>query len=84
MKLPQGYTDLGCRITPHSSSSTTAPFVCKLKKALYGLKQALRQWFSKLSNTLLQLGYTQSKSDYSFFVKTTSESITLILIYVDD
>ena len=31
-----------------------------------------------------RFGYHQSKADYSLFTKTTSASITLVLIYVDD
>lgn len=48
------------------------------------MKQAPRQWFSKLSITLPQMDYKQSKTDPSLFTFHTSSSITLILIYVDD
>lgn len=58
--------------------------VCRIKKSLYGLKQACRQWFNKLSNTLMSLGYQQSKNDYSLFTKKSSTNITIIVVYVDD
>ncbi|KAL3376952.1 hypothetical protein AABB24_003396 [Solanum stoloniferum] len=59
--------------------------VCRLLKSLYGLKQASRQWNQKLTNALMQSGFTQSKLDYSLFTKTNSTGdIVIILIYVDD
>lgn len=85
MKLPRGYSNLGSRITVNMLlPSASANLVCKLKKSLYGLRQAPRTWFDKLSSTLLQMDFKQSKTDYSLFSKHSSNSITLILVYVDD
>ncbi|XP_028059334.1 uncharacterized protein LOC114263037 [Camellia sinensis] len=58
--------------------------VCKLQKALYGLKQAPRTWFSIFSKFLLSQGFCLSHSDSSLFVRKTSSTITIILIYVND
>ncbi|KAJ8774429.1 hypothetical protein K2173_016875 [Erythroxylum novogranatense] len=48
------------------------------------MSPAIRQWFSKLTSTLLSLGYNQSASDYSLFVHTKDASLTFLLVYVDD
>jgi len=48
------------------------------------LKQASRQWFSKLSTALLDLGFSQSKADYSLFTKAQDSLFIGLLVYVDD
>ncbi|KAK2387518.1 cysteine-rich RECEPTOR kinase [Trifolium repens] len=76
MTIPPGYK------LAHSASSSTK--VCKLNKSIYGLKQASRQWYSKLSDSLISLGYSHSNADYSLFTKTCNNKFTALLIYVDD
>lgn len=72
MELPPGY------------SNGDSKKVCRIKKSLYGLKQASRQWYSKLSKFIIEQGYIQSKADYSLFTKSTGNSFTAVLVYVDD
>ncbi|KAG8503082.1 hypothetical protein CXB51_000899 [Gossypium anomalum] len=71
-------------LLPPSFNSSTPNKVCKLQKSLYGLKQASRQWFSKLTSALTSLGYIQSSSNFSLFVKKDVASFTALLVYVDD
>src|SRR5688572_23357200 len=71
MKVPEGFPN-------HHNQ------VCRLKKALYGLKQASRQWFAKLVHELHSQGYSQSKNDYSLFLKKSEAHIIIAAVYVDD
>lgn len=76
MSLPKGLN------LPHSNTITTK--VCKLQKSIYGLKQASKQWYAKLSDSLITIGFKPSTADYSLFTKTNDSSFTTLLIYVDD
>nr|KYP65448.1 Retrovirus-related Pol polyprotein from transposon TNT 1-94 [Cajanus cajan] len=58
--------------------------VCKLQRSLYGLKQASRQWYARLSSFLTSHGYKQCSADYSLFLKHGFNSLTALLVYVDD
>ena len=57
--------------------------VCQLQRSLYGLKQAPKEWFVKLTNFLLSLGFSDSKTDSSLFFKY-HRNTHFFLIYVDD
>jgi hypothetical protein len=72
MALPEGF---------FSKNETK---VCKLKKSLYGLKQAPRMWNEKLVSVLISLGFSQSKCNYSMFIKTSDLLFIVLLVYVDD
>ena len=77
MKLPPGYVDRkGDSLPPNA--------VCKLLKSLYGLKQASRQWFLKFSTTLTHLGFTQTFSDHTCFLKIIDSLFLCVIVYVDD
>ena len=75
MSIPKGYVHDG--VLPPNA-------VCKLNKSLYGLKQSSRQWFAKLSSTLLRIGFQQSPNDHSLFIRRTSTTFLALLVYVDD
>jgi len=72
-------------MTPFAGLTLSHPTqVSKLRKYLYGLKQTSRQWNSKLTQIVIQLGYVQSIIDHSLFICTNNHSFIALLIYVND
>ena len=84
MTLPRLYSSRLSFVSQWSTEKIFFNIVHKLPQSLYDLKQEPQKWYSKLSSTLLTLGFTQSKADYSLVLKDTSTFITVILVYVDD
>ena len=73
MKAPPGF-----------SSDFTPGERYKLNKAFYGLKQSPRAWFRRFTTAMTKLGYKQSNSDHTLFLKRKNDRITCLIIYVDD
>jgi histone deacetylase 1/2 len=69
---------------PAGFEASDKSLVCKLHKSLYGLKQAPRAWYERLTQTLLQMGFTASKCDPSLLVLHQQGACIYVLIYVDD
>lgn len=59
--------DVYMKLPPDLKVPNRNNLLCQLNRSIYSLKQASRQWNQKLTRTLINLGYTQSKSDYSLF-----------------
>ena len=74
MKLPLSYS--------HPPGFPNRVF--RLRRELYGLKQAHRAWFAKFSSTISQHGFSSSSFDTTLFLRWSSHSITILLLYVDD
>lgn len=68
----------------HPASQSSPPQVCNFHKSIHVLKQSISQWYSKISQTLLTLGYIQSEVDHSLYIKFDNISFTTFLVYVDD
>jgi hypothetical protein len=58
--------------------------VCRLQKALYGLKQSPRAWFDRFSAVVLGYGFQRSTSDHSIFVRHSSNSTIVLIVYVNN
>lgn len=58
--------------------------VCKLKKSLYRLKQSLRTWYQKINLFFTNEGFCRSQVDHSLYIKQLSESLLMVIIYIDD
>ncbi|KAE8712826.1 L-type lectin-domain containing receptor kinase S.6 [Hibiscus syriacus] len=80
--LPPTRKAIGCF---KQRSEDGKELVCCLKKALYRLRQAPRAWFETLRKFLVEnLNFVASKADSSMFIRNSSCSQVLLMVYVDD
>jgi hypothetical protein len=56
----------------------------RLKKYLYGLKKTLMEWYAKMDSYLLSQNFVCFKSDPNVYMLRMTDSLILILLYVDD
>jgi hypothetical protein len=68
---------------PHGFMQDSS-LVCQLKKSLYGLKQAPRAWYAKMNSYLLSQNFVRCKSDPNVYMLRTTDSLLLLVLYVDD
>jgi hypothetical protein len=59
-------------------------YVCKMKTDLYGLKHAPRSWYYRLDKFLQDKGFKKGTVDSNLYIKTESDDLLVVLIYVDD
>lgn len=70
---------------PEGMSENKNDKVISLKRSIYGLKTSSKSWYTTLDDTIIQLGFTQSKADRClYYQKMPNQSIALLLVYVDD
>lgn len=80
-----GFVEEELYMQPPLGYNVPPGMVCRLKRSIYGLRQAARQWNVELSKHLLNLGFKQSRQDYSLFVKVSGTGdFTAVVAYVDD
>jgi hypothetical protein len=77
MKVPNG-------IPIPNPKASCATYCVKLNKLLYGLKQSGRTWNNRMSEFLLQKGYTNSDDCPCVFLKKFQTEFCIICVYVDD
>jgi len=76
MEIPSGYKEV--------YQETEKGTVLKLQMAMYGLEQAARQWFKRLSDVLISLGFKPCESDPCLMCKVNENGLCIVLMYVDD
>ena len=77
MKVPDG-------ISIPNQGTNRNMYCVKLKRSLYGLKQSGRMWYNRLSEYLVQKGYSNSDDCPCVFIKRSSSGFCIISVYVDD
>jgi len=77
MKVPDG-------IPIPNQNANRNMYCVNLQKSLYGLKQSRRMWYNRLSEYLLQKGYSNRDDCPCVFIKKSQTGFCIISVYADD
>lgn len=77
MKIPEGFK------MPETSKFREM-YAVKLQRSLYELKQFGRMWYNKLNEYLLKEGHINNPICPCIFIRKTTSSLVIIVVYVDD
>jgi len=82
MEVPAGYSVLNSTLqfTGKANQNSDKSWVLQLTKNMYRLKQAGHNWYNRLQEELLSIGFIQSKIYKCLFLRHDC----VIMIYVDD
>jgi hypothetical protein len=69
---------------PDGFAERDATWVACLLKGLYGLKQGGCEWFCRLEEVLVELGFTRIHSDSSVFIWEKDGVKVIVPVFVDD
>ena len=58
--------------------------LCRLNKTLYWLKQAPRAWYEKIYAYFIAVGFCNSPTESTLYVKSEGDVFLVITLYVDD
>jgi hypothetical protein len=69
---------------PDGFAERDSSWVARLLKGLYGLKQGGREWFRRLEEVLVELGFARIRSDSSVFIWEKGGVKVIVPVFVDD
>ena len=90
MTAPVGYEDIlqalqDDGILPANSDlNISEDEILQLIKTIYGLVQAAREWYRRLREKLIQLGYAKCLNDPCLFYRSNELGPSILCVYVDD
>jgi hypothetical protein len=70
--------------TPDATRGWDSSCILKLRRVLYGLKQSGCAWYQRLNRSLLGLSFRTSTAGKCIYIQQRSNSIEVLLVYVDD
>jgi hypothetical protein len=73
-----------CMQQPDGFAERNSTWVARLLKGLYGLKQGGREWFHRLGEVLVELGFAHIRSDSTVFIWEKDGVKVIVPVFMDN